>query len=854
MVVREKLIVSNPEVMAGQPVIAGTRITVDALLESLAGGATVDQILEAHPALSREGIEAALRFAAETVRASSPVSGNVPFEIYGPHCVNVNEEPGIAIRAFVPDARSVAIQRQETTTGEQGMESRVQESEARDLPPEPHPPRLEVTDLLSGLGPEMQPDPLLPAECMQPALFPMERIHPEGVFEAVFAGETAFFPYQLAVTLPDGRSYVTHDPYRFPPALTDSDLRLLHEAEHTADSLHRLYATFGAHGIEHQGVHGIRFVVWAPNAARVSVIGDFNRWDGRLHPMRARGESGLWEIFIPGLAPGALYKYEVQSCEGIVAQKADPYGFAAELRPGTASVAWDLGLYRWNDSDWMIGRRERQKLSSPISIYEVHLGSWMHAASRGTKPECWLTYRELAEKLVPYVKQMGYTHIELLPVTEHPLDGSWGYQTVGYFAPTSRYGNPDDFRHFVDTAHQAGLGVIVDWVPGHFPKDGHGLSHFDGTPLYEHPDPRRSHQQDWGTLTFNFECAEVCAFLLSNALFWLDKYHIDGLRVDAVSSMLYLDYSRGPGEWLPNEFGGREHLEAIEFFKRFNTLVHQQFPDVLTFAEEASIWPQVTGPVEDGGLGFDLKWNLGWMHDTLKYFRKDPLYRCHHHDQLTFSLTYAFSENFTLSFSHDEVVHGKGAMLSKMPGDHWQKFANLRALYAYMYGHPGKKLLFMSCEIGQWNEWNFEKGVEWALLDYDLHRKLRQYVAALNRLYVSEPALHKVDFSWEGFQWIDCDDAQRSVLSFIRRSANPNEFIIVAANFTPVVRHDCRIGVPRSDRYCELLNSDAAIYGGSNVVNARPMAAQPGKWQGQPCSIKLTLPPLGVVFLKPVLS
>ena len=854
MVVREKLIISDPEVMAGQPVIAGTRLTVNALLESMAGGATIDQILEAHPSLSREGIEAALRFAAEAVRASSPVSGSVPLEIFGPHYVNVNGEPGIAIRAFVPEAQSVAIQRQETAAAEQGMEGRGQEPEVQGLPPELHPPQLKVTDLLSGLGQQMQSDPLLPPEGLQPAFFPMERIHPEGVFEAVFTGETEFFPYQLAVTLPDGTNHVTHDPYRFPPVLTDSQLGLLHEAEHTAESLERLYATFGAHLIEHDGISGIHFVVWAPNAARISVVGDFNRWDGRLHLMRARGESGVWELFIAGLAQGALYKYEVQSRSGAVALKADPYGFAAELRPATASVIWDLSSYRWNDSDWMNGRRQRQKPSSPISIYEVHLGSWMQAPSPETNPARWLTFRELAEKLVPYVKEMGYTHIELLPVAEHPLDGSWGYQTVGYFAPTSRHGNPDDFRHFVDTAHQAGLGVIMDWVPAHFPKDAHGLSFFDGTHLYEHPDPRRSHQLDWGTFTFNFERAEVCAFLLSNALFWLDNYHIDGLRVDAVSSMLYLDYSRGPGEWLPNEFGGREHVEAIEFFKRFNTLVHQQFPDVLTFAEEASTWPKVTGPGEDGGLGFDFKWNMGWMHDTLNYFRKDPLYRCHHHNLLTFSLTYAFSEKFTLPLSHDEVVHGKGAMLSRMPGDNWQKFANLRALYGYMYGHPGKKLLFMGSEIGQWNEWNFEKGVEWALLDYDSHRRLRDYVAELNRLYISEPALHKVDFSWEGFEWIDCDHAEQSLLSFIRRSANPNEFIIVAANFTPVLRHDCRIGVPSSSRYCEVLNSDAAIYGGSNFLNAWPIAAEPGKWQGQACSIKLTLPPLAVLFLKPVLS
>jgi len=851
--VGEKLIVTDPEVMAGQPVIAGTRLLVVTLLESLAGGATIDQILEDHPKLSLEGLEAALRFAAESVRAGSSLSGNIPLQIFGPHAVNMNEEPGIAIRAFIPDAESVAIQRQETAALDQDLEGSEEASEVQVVQPELHPPQLGFTDPLSAFIPEMEFDPLAPVECMQPVAFPMERIHPEGVFEAFFAGETELFPYQLAVTLSDGSNYVTHDPYRFPPTLEDSDLSLVHEAEQTAESLRRLYATFGAHMIEYDGVCGVRFVVWAPNATWVSVIGDFNDWDGRLNPMRSRGESGVWELFIPGLAPGAPYNYEVRSRGGAVTRKADPYGFAAELRPGKASIVWDLSSYRWKDSDWMFERRRHQEPGSPISIYEVHLGSWMHS-SRDAKPSGWLTYRELAEKLVPYVKEMGYTHIELMPVTEYPLDSSWGYQTVGYFAPSSRYGNPDDFRHLVDAAHQAGLGVIMDWVPAHFPKDGHGLSQFDGTPLYEHPDPHRSYQRDWGTLAFNFESREVCAFLLSNALFWLDNYHIDGLRVDAVSSMLYLDYSRAPGEWLPNEFGGREHLEAIEFFKRFNTIVHRQFPCILTCAEESSTWPHVTGAIEAGGLGFDLKWNMGWMHDSLKYFQKDPLYRRYHHDQLTFSLTYAFSENFILSLSHDEVVYGKRSMLSKMPGDYWQKFANLRALYAYMYAHPGKKLLFMSCEIGQWNEWDFEKEVEWALIGHDMHRQLQEYVAALNGLYVSEPALHEVDFSWEGFEWIDCDDAERSVVSFIRYSANKREFIIVAANFTPLVRHDYRIGVPCSDLYLELLNSDAAIYGGSNVVNASPMAAETAEWQGKPYSIKITLPPLAVLFLKPVLS
>ncbi|NTV43195.1 MAG: 1,4-alpha-glucan branching protein GlgB, partial [Syntrophobacteraceae bacterium] len=499
----------------------------------------------------------------------------------------------------------------------------------------------------------------------------MERIHPEGIFEAIFPGETDCFPYRLAVTLSDGQSYVTDDPYRFPPVLSDSDLRLPAEAEHSAEDLYRLYARFGSHLIEHEGIRGVCFVVWAPHAESVSVIGDFNRWDGRCHPMRPRGDSGLWELFIPGLAQGALYKYLVQSRHGSESAKADPYAFASELRPGTASIVWDLSRYRWNDAQWMMSRKQRQRLDSPITIYEVHLGSWKCTPSREGTPGRWLTYRDLAEMLIPYVKEMGFTHIELLPIAEHPLDGSWGYQVTGYFSPTSRYGTPDDFRYFVDTAHQAGLGVIMDWVPAHFPKDSHGLALFDGTPLYEHADPRRSHQQEWGTLTFNFERADVCAFLLSNALFWLDQYHIDGLRTDAVSSMLYLDYSRGPGDWLPNRFGGRENLEAMKFFKRFNDLVSRQFPDVLTFAEEASTWPKVTGSTREGGLGFHLKWNMGWMHDTLSYFHKDPIYRRYHHDELTFSLTYAFSEYFTLPLSHDEVVHGKGTMLSKMPGDTW---------------------------------------------------------------------------------------------------------------------------------------------------------------------------------------
>jgi len=498
----------------------------------------------------------------------------------------------------------------------------------------------------------------------------------------------------------------------------------------------------------------------------------------------------------------------------------------------------------------MAARGQRRWQAAPISIYEVHLGSWKHAASTGPIEDRWLGYRELAESLIPYAKEMGYTHIELLPVTEHPFDGSWGYQVTGFFAPTARYGAPDDFRYFVDAAHQAGLGVIMDWVPSHFPRDEHGLAYFDGISLFEHADPRRSDQHDWGTLAFDFERAEVCTFLLSNAFFWLDRYHIDGLRTDAVSSVLYLDYSRAPREWLPNKNGGPENLEAIEFFKRFNDLVHKEFPGVLTFAEESSTWPMVTGPTSEGGLGFDFKWNMGWMHDTLVYFQKDPIYRRYHHDQLTFSLTYAFSERFALPFSHDEVVHGKSALLSKMPGDTWQKFANLRALYGYMYAHPGKKILFMGGEIGQWNEWNFEKELDWMLLDNDSHRQLREYIKTLNQLYVSQPALHEMDFGWEGFQWIDCDDADRSLLSFIRRAENPEDFIVVAANLTPVVHKDYRLGVPVKGRYVEMLNSDASVHGGGNVLNSQIMVSENRQWQGQPCSIELTLPPLAVVFLK----
>jgi 1,4-alpha-glucan branching enzyme len=710
-----------------------------------------------------------------------------PFDTLGIHSVTVEGKPALAVRAWQPQAQAVAIQRGE-------------------------------------------------------ALIPMERIHPEGFFEAVFPGETEFFRYQLAITLPDGATYVVEDPYRFPPVLTDFDLHLFAEGTHS-----QLYDKLGAHPVTHEGVRGVVFAVWAPSALRVSVVGDFNQWDGRRHPMRPRGATGLWELFIPGLQQGDLYKYEIRTrYKGYMVTKADPYAFFSELRPRTGSIVWDLSRYEWRDAEWMENRKSHQNLQSPISIYEAHLGSW----KRG-EDNRFLTYRELAEQLVPYVKEMGYTHIELLPISEHPFDGSWGYQTLGYFAPTSRFGAPDDFRYFVDAAHQAGLGVIVDWVPAHFPKDEAGLGFFDGTHLYEHADPRKGEHQDWGTLIFNFGRNEVSAFLLSNALFWLDKYHIDGLRVDAVASMLYLDYSRKPDEWIPNEFGGRENLEAIRFLKRFNELVHVKYPDVLTFAEESTAWPMVSRPTYVGGLGFDLKWNMGWMHDMLEYIQKDPIHRRYHHNGLTFSLMYAFSENFVLPFSHDEVVHLKRAMLAKMPGDYWQQFANLRALYGYMVGHPGKKLLFMGGEFGQWNEWSEAGQLDWMLLDFDPHRRLQQYVRDLNRLYASEPALHEVDFSWEGFQWIDFRDVDQSIVTFIRRAKNPDDFVVVAANFTPVPRGGYRVGVPVPGFYREILNSDSAHYGGSNMGNAGGLPADDIPWQGQPHSLLITVPPLAVMFLKP---
>ena len=670
------------------------------------------------------------------------------------------------------------------------------------------------------------------------AAVPMVQKHPQGVFAAPIASDPR--PYRLRLKLWNGERVEQEDPYRFPPLLTDFDLHLHGEGTH-----HEAYNTFGAHLIECEGVPGVRFTVWAPNAETVSVVGDLNEWDSRRHPMRLRS-SGVWEIFIPDLAEGAAYKYHVRSrYRGYQQAKADPYAFAAEVPPKSASLVCDLNEYQWSDGEWMESRGRKDWLKAPVSVYEVHLGSWMRAPGNRM-----LSYREMAGSLVEYVKRMGYTHIELLPVFEHPFSGSWGYQVVGYFAPTSRFGPPEDFMYFVDRCHQAGIGVIVDWVPGHFPKDAHGLAYFDGTALYEHQDPRKGEHRDWGTLIFNFGRNEVRNFLISNALFWLKKYHIDGLRVDAVASMLYLDYSREEGEWLPNIHGGRENLEAIEFLRQFNEQAHK-VPGAVTIAEESTAFPGVSRPVYLNGLGFTMKWNMGWMHDMLEYFSQDPIYRKFHHQNITFSLLYAFTENFVLPVSHDEVVHGKGSLLGKMPGDEWQRFANARAFLAYMYGHPGKKLLFMGSEIGQYEEWNCEAGVHWELLCFDYHRKLQLLVKELNRIYRSEPALYEVDYRHSGFEWVDFHDVEGSVISFIRRAEDPRDFLLFVCNFTPVARHNYRIGVPEAGFYDEILNTDSELFGGGNVGNGGLVSSDPVPDHGRDHSLSVTLPPLGVVVFRP---
>jgi 1,4-alpha-glucan branching enzyme len=727
-----------------------------------------------------------------------------PFGILGPHPVDSPEGRRWAVRFFQP--RAVEAQ----------LILRGQSSET--------------------LPRGSAPDPL-----------PMRKLRPEGFFEVILPGFSEFAPapssYLIRFRTEYGEVQENYDTYAFPFLLTEFDLYLMGEGRH-----YDAYEKLGAHLKTVDGVKGVHFAVWAPNARRVSVVGDFNRWDGRVNPMRFRGSSGIWELFLPELGEGTVYKFEIVGRNDIVLPlKADPFAFSAELRPNNGSVVARIDKHHWRDSDWMIQRIHKNWLESPISVYEVHLGSWRRVPEEGSR---WLSYRELANQLIPYVKDLGYTHIELLPIMEHPYDGSWGYQTLGYFAATSRFGSPTDFMEFVDRCHQTGIGVLLDWTPAHFPRDAHGLAFFDGTHLYEHDDPRQGTHPDWGTLVYNYGRNEVQNYLISNALFWLDKYHIDGLRVDAVASMLYLDYSRKSGEWIPNKYGGRENLDAIDFFKRLNEVANQRFPGILTIAEESTAWPSVSRPTYLGGLGFSLKWNMGWMNDTLTYFSKDPVYRRYEHNKLTFSLLYAFSENFMLPFSHDEVVHGKNSLLHKMPGDMWQQFANLRLLFAYQYAHPGKKLLFMGQEFGQRHEWSEAGSLDWHLLEYESHRGVQRLVQDLNKLFASEPSLHQVDFDWQGFEWLDANDSDNSVFSFIRRGKNPDDMLIIVLNATPVVRYGYRIGVPRPGHYEEVFNSDALIYGGSNVGNLGGMNAGEHAWMGRRYSLALTLPPLAAVFLK----
>ncbi|MDX9714237.1 MAG: 1,4-alpha-glucan branching protein GlgB [Dissulfurispiraceae bacterium] len=719
-----------------------------------------------------------------------------PFDILGPHA----EDRGVVVRAFLPEAKEAWLIHDDKSESKSSVNTVTATS--------------------------------------------MRKTGDNGFFELKLGQGAKDFRYKIRVLTHWDEIRESFDPYCFPATITEFDQHLLSEGTH-----YNSYEKLGAHIIEIDGVSGVRFSVWAPNANRVSVIGEFNGWDSRRHQMRMLSSAGIWELFIPGLCQGCLYKFDIKSrYNNHIQQKADPFAFHFEVRPKSAAVVYDINNYRWEDEDWIKNRAQTDWLRSPISVYEVHLGSWMRAVEDGNR---FLTYSELAVNLIPYVKKLGYTHIELLPVSEHPFDGSWGYQTIGYYAPTSRFGTPDDFMRFVDMCHKEGIGVIVDWVPAHFPKDGHGLAFFDGTHLYEHMDPKMSEHKDWGTLIFNYGRNEVRNFLISNALFWIEKYHIDGLRVDAVASMLYLDYSKGPGEWVPNKYGGNENIEAVQFIKTFNEVVHQRHPGVLTIAEESTAWPSVSRPTYIGGLGFSLKWNMGWMHDTLSFFSKDPVFRKYHSGELTFSMLYAFTENFVLPFSHDEVVHGKRSMIDKMPGDIWQKFANLRALYGYMYAHPGKKLLFMGAEFGQWHEWNHDEGLHWHLLGNEPHAGLLSYVRDLNNLYKNESAMHRIDFDWHGFQWIDFRDSENSVLSFIRRSENQDDFLVFVFNLTPVPRYDYRVGVPRVGYYREILNSDSSAYWGGNMGNAGGVAAtEHASHHGFSHSISITLPPLSCLVFK----
>jgi 1,4-alpha-glucan branching enzyme len=715
-----------------------------------------------------------------------------PFAVLGPHVVKTESGPALAIRTSQPAARSV--------------------------------------DLV--WWPEGAID-----------VRPLTRRHPDGIFEILLAGVSTVVDYRLRVTFHDGHVLELDDPYRYGRVLTDYDLHLFGQG-----TFLRAFEKLGSHVTTVGRTAGVHFAVWAPNAERVSLVGDFNAWDGRAHPMRNLVPSGVWEVFVPGLGEQERYKYEIRPRFGATLLfKSDPYARRMETPPRTASITWQ-SQYRWRDQDWMATRTGSNAwLDRPLAVYEVHLGSWARVPEEGHRS---LTYRELAERLVPYVRSLEYTHVELLPVMEHPFFGSWGYQVTGFYAPTSRYGTPDDFKFFVDECHRNEIGVILDWVPAHFPRDAHALARFDGTALYEHIDPRKGEHLDWGTLIFNYGRNEVRNFLLANGLYWLEEYHIDGLRVDAVASMLYLDYSRPAGQWVPNRHGGRENLEAIEFLRQFNSLTHANHPGTITIAEESTSWPAVSRPTYLGGLGFTYKWNMGWMHDVLRYLAEDPLYRRYSHNVMTFSMLYAYSENFLLPFSHDEVVYGKRSLIDKIPGDVWQKCATLRLLYGYMYGHPGKKLLFMGGELGQGREWNHDGSLDWHLLDDEQHAGIQRWVRDLNRVYRQERSLHERDFDPDGFQWVDCHDTDNSVFSLIRRATQPEDFVIMIVNFTPVPRHDYRIGVPEDGRYLELLNSDARWYGGTDVGNAGSMMAEPVAAHGFNQSLRVTVPPLACLLLK----
>ncbi|NLM16809.1 MAG: 1,4-alpha-glucan branching protein GlgB [Candidatus Riflebacteria bacterium] len=716
-----------------------------------------------------------------------------PFQILGAHQKDINGEPCVVVRAFLPDAVKTEVV--EVENGKRHL---------------------------------------------------MTKLHDQGFFEVVIPDKKEVFAYRLKPYYESGLSSEFYDSYAFMPTIGEMDQYLFSQGNH-----HELYNKLGAHISVQQyfkdKLGGVAFAVWAPNARRVSVIGDFNSWDGRRHVMRALGSSGIWEIFVPGLSVGQNYKFEVKTKEGYLLEKADPYAFYAELRPKTASKVYDISGFEWTDSDWMEKRGKTNWRKEPVSIFECHLGSFTRNFDEGNR---FLTYRELAPLIAEYVLKLGYTHLELMPITEHPLDISWGYQVTSYFAPTSRFGSPKDFMYFVNYMHENGIGVILDWVPAHFPKDAHGLAKFDGTPLYEHSDPREGEHKDWGTLIFNFGRNEVKNFLISSALFWMEKYHIDGIRVDAVASMLYRDYSRKSGEWVPNKYGGRENLEAIEFLKYLNDISQKLHPGVLCIAEESTAFPGVSQPCQNGGLSFNFKWNMGWMNDTLSYFKHDPVYRKYHHNDLTFPLVYAFSENFIYVLSHDEVVHGKGNIINKMPGDFWQKFANVRLLYSMMWTMPGKKLLFMGTDFGQWNEWDSNQSLDWYLLDYDSHSGLQRLVTHLNYLYKSESSLHLNDCEPYGFEWISFDDVENSTISWLRRGENNDDVTVYVANFTPVPRQGYRLGVPQKGYYKEILNSDSEMYFGSNIGNFGGCWSEDVHWNHKPQSISINLPPLALVGFK----